>query len=50
MGVSRVSYINFFSNGKSDDWYQSFFTKKKKGKNKGWNAKRTPQIDKEKSQ
>ena len=32
----------------SDSWYQSFYTKKKKGKNKSWNAKNIETIDKEK--
>ena len=32
----------------SDSWYQSFYTKKKKGKNKSWNAKNIEVIDKDK--
>ena len=33
----------------SDSWYQSFYTRKKKGKNKDWNAKRVDPIDKDKA-
>ena len=32
----------------SDSWYQSFYSKRKKGKNKGWNAKTIECIDKDK--
>jgi hypothetical protein len=33
----------------NDSWYQSFYTKKKKGKNKDWNAKQVVPIDKDKA-
>ena len=40
----RVNHISEIS----DSLYQSFYTKKKKGKNKSWNAKNIEVIDKEK--
>lgn len=47
--IDEFQLCHMFGMIRSDGWYQAFFTKKKKGKNKNWNAKNEMPIDKEKN-